>query len=135
VKDTPTRGGRRGGSKTSVRQPPEMDVLKPVPRIDAAYLRTASQIVEMCVIESLQPAVLDELVKAARTGAYESALNVSNLCDRFDHPVCPVSAARALVMFLQERGICAQVGRGTTRRLGMEDEIVVLQASWREVAA
>lgn len=111
----------------------EVDVLKPVPRIDANYLRSASQIVETCVVESLQPIVLEELVKAARTGAYEAALNVTGLCDRFEHPVCAVSAALALVKFLQERGICAQIGKGRTRRLGYEVDVVILEASWREV--
>lgn len=111
----------------------EADVLRPVPRIDANYLRSASQIVETCVVESLQPIVLEELVKAARTGAYEAALNVTGLCDRFEHPVCVVSAAMAMVKALQERGICAQIGKGRTRRLGYEVDVVILEASWREV--
>lgn len=112
----------------------EADVLKPVPRVDAVYLRNASQIVETCVIESLRPIVLEELVKAARTGAYEAALNVTGLCDRFEHPVCAVSAAKSLVRYLQELGICAQVVKGQTRRLGWDTEVVAVEASWREVA-
>lgn len=115
-------------------RPLEADVLKPVPRVDAAYLRNASQVVETCVIESLRPIVLAELVKAARTGAYEAALNVTGLCDRFEHPVCAVSAAKSLVRYLQELGICAQLVKGQTRRLGWETEVVAVEASWREVA-
>jgi hypothetical protein len=111
----------------------ETDVLKPVPRVDAAYLRNASQIVETCVIESLRPTVIEELVQAARTGAYEAALNVTSLCDRFEHPVCAVSAAKSLVRYLQELGICAQVVKGQTRRLGWETEVIAVEASWREV--
>lgn len=111
----------------------EADVLKPVPHIDAAYLRNASHVVECCVIESLQGIVLDELVKAARAGSYEAALNVTNLCERFEHPVCQASAARSIVRFLQGRGIAAQAGKGRTRHLGYEMEIIVVEATWREV--
>lgn len=112
----------------------DADVLKPVPRIDAAYLRNASHIVECCVIESLQAVVLDELVKAARMGAYEGALNVTNLCERFEHPVCVASAAKSIVRFLQGRGIAAQAGKGHTSRGGFGVEIIVVEAAWREVA-
>lgn len=112
----------------------DAEVLKPVPRIDAAYLRNASHIVECWVIESLQGVVLDELVKAAHTGAYEAALNVTNLCDRFEHTVCQVSAARSIVRFLQGLGIAAQCGKGRTRHLGYEHEIIIVEAAWREVA-
>lgn len=112
----------------------DTEVLKPVPRIDAAYLRNASHIVECCVIESLQGIVLDELVKAARTGAYEAALNVTNLCDRFTHPVCEVSAAKSIVRFLQGRGIAARAGKGHTSRGGFGMEIIIVEATWREVA-
>ena len=112
----------------------EADVLKPVPRIDAAYLRNASHIVECCVLESLQGIVLDELVKAARTGAYEAALNVSGLCDRFEQPVCVRSAALSIVKFLQGRGIEARVVKGETRRGGFGMEIIAVEATWRGVA-
>lgn len=113
----------------------EVDVLKPVPRIDAAYLRNVSHIVECCVIESLRSIVLEELEKAARTGAYEAGLNVTGLCDRFAQPVCAMSAAKAIVRFLQELGICAQVMKGQTRRRGWETEVVVVETSWREARA
>ena len=112
----------------------EADVLKPVPRIDAAYLRNASTIVEVCVLESLQGIVLDELVKAARTGAYEAALNVTGLCDRFEQPVCERSAGLSIVKFLQGLGIQARVGKGQTSRGGFGMEIIIVEATWREGA-
>lgn len=110
----------------------DTDVLKPVPRIDAVYLRNASHIVECCVIESLQGIVLDELVKAARTGAYEAALSVSGLCERFEQPVCVRSAGLSIVKFLQSRGIQARVGKGQTSRGGFGIEIIIVEATWRE---
>ncbi len=112
----------------------DADVLKPVPRIDASYLHNLAHVVEVCVVESLREPVLAELVKLARSGAYDGALNITSFCERFPNEVCDREAAVSLVKFLQGLGIAAQVKRGMTRKLGWETEVVIVEASWREVA-
>lgn len=127
-----SRGRRaKGGEPRAV----EADVLKPVPRIDASYLHGIAHTVEVCVVESLRKPVLAELVKLAQKGAYDGALNITALCERFDGKVCDREAAVSLVKFLQSLGIAAQVKRGLTRKLGWEAEVIMLEASWREVVS
>ena len=112
----------------------EADVLKPVPRIDANYLRSISGAVGACVVECQRPKMLEELVKAARTGAYDVALNVSALCGAFETEVDPRWAAMGLCECAAELGIATQISRGETRRLGMDVPFVMLELSWKEGA-
>jgi hypothetical protein len=109
--------------------------LRPVPRIDAGYLHSGSSAVWACVVESMRPALEDELVKAARRGAFDCALNITSLCGRCEVDVDARWAAASMAEHVRALGIQASVERGESQRLGMIQSHVLLVMSWKGVAA
>lgn len=119
------------GSGRKVRKAAEADVLPPVPRVDANYLRTVAGAVCACVVECLRPVLEAEMLRAARSGAFDCSLNVTALCGRFETEVDDRWAAAGLVDYARSVGVQAAVERGESRRLGMVEPCVVLLLSWR----
>jgi hypothetical protein len=98
-----------------------------VVRVDANYLRTVASRVRVAVVRTEVPAVLDELLWAAKSGQMEAHITVPH-CGKLD----PLSVAEAISEHLVTLGMAARPATEVVNdSWGREGKRLVIQVTWR----